>query len=150
MDTQANERLTPKPLHEHIPGAWNFVEPNPLADAERSIANASRLDISPALAAESVIAFAEPMEVRIKLSPEARRRLLSSMPVHDMLYHLADEACDELDNPEWREIEDALTEIFVPPQRFIVGMPAARDLPADVVRRADARGKTAQAIHRRG
>ena len=28
-DTQANERLTPKPLHEHVPGAWNFEEPKP-------------------------------------------------------------------------------------------------------------------------
>jgi len=30
-DTQANEHFTPKPLHEHVPGAWNFVEPNPRA-----------------------------------------------------------------------------------------------------------------------
>lgn len=29
-DTQANERgLTPLPLHEQRPGAWNFVEPRP-------------------------------------------------------------------------------------------------------------------------
>ena len=28
-DTQANEHLTPKPLHEQVPGAWNFVEPPP-------------------------------------------------------------------------------------------------------------------------
>lgn len=139
MDTQANERLTPKPLEEQVPGAWNFVEPNPNA-----------LVVDPAIVGNAMITIPEPMEMRIKLSPEARRRLLSSMPVHDMLYHLADEACDEPDSPEWREIEDALTEIFVPPQRFVVGMPAARDLPADVVRRADARGKTAQAIHRRG
>lgn len=28
-DTPANERLTPKPLHEQVPGEWNFVEPKP-------------------------------------------------------------------------------------------------------------------------
>lgn len=30
-DTQANEihGLTPKPLDQQVPGAWNFIEPNP-------------------------------------------------------------------------------------------------------------------------
>lgn len=27
VDTQANEHLTPLPLDQQVPGAWNFVEP---------------------------------------------------------------------------------------------------------------------------
>ena len=76
----------------------------------------------------------------IRLTPGARRKLLEAMPVHDMLYCLADEACDDLDNPEWRSIEQVLTEILMPvrsieqvlteilmPVRYITGIDASTD-----------------------
>lgn len=74
--------------------------------------------------ARHVITVPEPANLGIKLSAEARRRLLDAMPVHDMLYCLAGESCDDPNDPDWGRIEDALTEIMLPPQRYALGMPA--------------------------
>lgn len=105
--TQANEQhLTPKPLDEHVLGAWNFIEPPPTPKLDR------------------LVAIPEPafsVQPRLTLSPEARRELLGAMPVHDMLYCLAGEACDDPASPEWRVIEDTLMELLAPP-RYITGV----------------------------
>lgn len=110
MDPYAH--LTPKPLDEQVPGAWNFVEPNPL-------------NIDGSVRAGQ-ITIAEPMDMRIKLSPMARSHLLRVLErVLDGSRPeamLGAEYIDDPEDPEWRMIEDALTEIFMPPTRWIAGV----------------------------
>lgn len=94
-DTQANEgHLIPKPLEEHVPGAWNFTN-HDLAIADL----ASHAITVPTMAS------------RLKLSEEARAHLLDRVPTM-----FPDRPALER---EWRELEDALTEILFPPRRWM-------------------------------
>lgn len=100
--------LTPKPLDQHVPGAWNFVEPNP---NERPT---PKLD---ALIQASDMAFARP---RISLSPEAREKIAALFP-----YNPTDITVDDEDY--WERFAETLLEVLMP-VRYIVGMdPAAGD-----------------------
>ena len=95
--------LTPKPLEEQVPGAWNFVEPKP-----------------PTLSAESIlstqvgagkITIQRTTTSRLTLAPEARARLVATGIVWSPL----DDR--EPNEAEWREFEDALADILLPPGR---------------------------------
>lgn len=117
--TDPYAHLTPKPLHEQVPGAWNFVEPNP------------RLTYTGGDAGQ--ITIAPPMEMRIKLSEPARRRLLEALKEGHHRYAAGEletvygEGAEEDPNdPDWRRVEEALTEIMLPPQRWATGLPQPR------------------------
>ena len=75
--------LTPKPLEEQVPGAWNFVEPNPNAQTITLGAGAPR---------------------RLTLTPDARRRLLSTGLLN----------LEGLQDSAWEDIEDALADLLAP------------------------------------
>lgn len=101
--TQANEHLTPKPLDEHVPGAWNFVEPRPTPKLDR------------------LVQIPEPaffVQQRLTPSPEAREKLLEAMR-WDVDWMAA--TLHEPDSKEWRAVEDVLMEILAPP-RYITGV----------------------------
>jgi len=85
MDPYAH--LTPKPLEEQVPGAWNFVEPNPNAQTLTLGAAAPR---------------------RLTLMPDARARLEQT--------HIVGRRTEGeyLDEDDWREFEDALADILMP------------------------------------
>lgn len=93
----------------------------------------ARLKIGPLLgnAADHTIE-ARPMEWGIKLTPEARRRLLDALK-EGMNYSTQEElenvfgraAVDTPDDRDWAQIEEALTEILMPPVRYITGVPPA-------------------------
>lgn len=81
---------------------------------------------------ESAFAIPAPqMEMRIKLSPEARRALLDALTsgngetiAHELEALLGEGYLEKPDDTDWRRIEDALTLIMLPPQRYALGMPA--------------------------
>lgn len=101
-------------------------------DTDDSITFADHLSIA---TAPGQIIAAPPTEWGIKLSPEARRTLLDAIKQafdHGIRGELEDVLGNEnlgieIDG-DWIRIEEALTEIFTPPQRWVTGLPPATDV----------------------
>lgn len=108
----------------------------------------ARLKIGPLLgnAVGHAIA-APPMQWGIKLTPEARRTLLDAIAPglypesqEDLENTLGRGAVDVPEDRDWVRIEEALTEILMPPQRWITGPPPSAD--SEWFKRSDAGTKS--------
>jgi len=93
--------LTPKPLEEQVPGAWNFVEPNPNAITAGQL-------VGTITAGGQVIKAPEPG--RLMLSRESRELLLERVPTM-----FTDRPVLER---EWKDLEEALADVVLRPGSY--------------------------------
>jgi hypothetical protein len=74
----------------------------------------------------------EPPEFGIRFTPAARRRIVEALKTtelqwlsNDSIEAILGAYADDPDDPDWRIIEEALTELLMPPVRYVAGLPEA-------------------------
>jgi hypothetical protein len=71
----------------------------------------------------------EPPEFSIRFTPEARRRIVEALP-YDRIDlegpgNNPEKWLSDPNDADWRRLEEVLTELLMPPMRYVAGLPEA-------------------------